>query len=105
MKKIITAIIVLAFALGTGPVAHADGMTSEESSIAINVIYAEQILYCNSNLQFNKYKYGEFFDNDGSCIDPRELFADGADGWAQLAMRYPGGYHRFGATGERPIQN
>jgi hypothetical protein len=90
----------LLFGLAYIPSASADGMTSEENNIAMNVAYAEQILYCDSPLRFKRYQNGQIFDNNGGCVDPTPLFADGGDGWAQLAQIYQGGMYRWQITAD-----
>lgn len=100
LRHLLTLFVTPMFVLSNIPTASADGMTSEENSIAMNVIYAEQILYCDSALNFKKYELGQFFDNNGACIDTSPAFADGADGWAALQNTYKGGIYHWRITAD-----
>lgn len=93
-KVIVLVAMTLLLGLFYAPKASADGMTSEENSVRLNVVYAEQILYCDSSLRFKAYQNGVFFDNNGSCIDPTAAFVEG-QGWSTLMDMYAGGIYKW----------
>lgn len=97
MKKLILTLTTsLLLGLIYSSSAHAGAMTSEQNSIAMNVAYAEEILYCNSDLGFSRYENAQLFDNNGSCIDSSELFGETPSGLSESAsMVYQGGVHRW----------
>lgn len=81
MKKII-AILVAALTIGMASPSNAaynSTMVTWMNMVNINKVYAEQVLYCDSNLKFNSYNNAVFFDNNGACIDPSSLIFGGGD--------------------------
>ena len=96
MKKII-AVLVAALTFGVASPSNAVSpyMSVYMNNVALNKAYAEQILYCESNLKFTSYQNAVFFDNNGACIDPSSIIFSGGDLEQYLADNYPGGMNQW----------
>lgn len=96
MKKIVAA-LVAAIMLGVASPSHAVdyASTTRGSVVTMNVLYAKQIILCDSNLGFADYQNAVFFDNNGACIDPSSFIAAGGNLEQWLTDTYPGGLHNW----------
>lgn len=96
MKKII-AILVAALTFGMASPSNAVSpyMSVYMNNVNLNKVYAQQILYCDSNLKFSTYANAVFFDNNGACIDPSGLIFGGGNLEQYLTDNYPGGMNQW----------
>lgn len=84
--------IIIALATVFATASPANAMTFKDNLVNLNVSYAQEILYCDSNLSM--YSSAVFFDNNGSCIDPTDVILNGdLNEW--MAQNYPGGSNQW----------